>query len=84
MTPLKTKYAGTITGFDFHGTSVDVAIDPNEMLGMGEDDEAAMKAATLQRWKTAWTQTHPHAHATVRIRLIDFQGTPYYKAAANV
>ena len=84
MTPLKTKYPDAVVGFDFHGTSVDVSIDPNGMIAMGEDDEAAMKAAALQRWKGAWTQTHPRAHATLQVRLIDFRGTPYYKTSAKV
>ena len=83
MGQLKTKYPDVVMGFDFHGTAVDVSIDPNGMIALGEDDEAAMKAAALQRWKTTWIQTHPGAHATVTVHLIDFRGKPYYSASTK-
>lgn len=78
MDQLKTKYPDVVMGFDFHDAAVDVSIDPNGMIALGEDGEAAMKAQILQRWKAAWLQTHPGAHTTVTVHLIDFRGKPYY------
>lgn len=84
MGALKTQYPDVVTGFDFHGNAVDVSVDPDALLSMDEDAEAALKAASLERWKTAWTQTHKGAHATITLRLIDYRGNRYYNASAKV
>ncbi len=71
---LQNTYAGTIVGFDFHGTTVDVSVDLNQLYSISEDDENALKAATLRAWRSAWLQTHPRRHAALTVRFIDFRG----------
>ena len=83
MAPLKTKYPTVVTGYDFKGTTVDISVDPNELLQLGEDEQAAMEAAALDRWKSTWHATHS-GHAVVTVRLIDFRGTPWSKKSARV
>ena len=71
---LQNAYSGTIVGFDFHGTTVDVSVDLNQLYSISEDNENALKAATLRAWRSAWLQTHPHQHAALTVRFIDFRG----------
>jgi len=71
---LQKTYSGVIVGFDFHGTTVDVSVDLNQLYSISEDDENALKAATLRAWRWAWLQTHPHQHAALTVRFIDFRG----------
>lgn len=83
MTPLKDHYPDVVTGFDFHGNSVDVSVDPNGEMDLDDDKDAAMKAEALRRWRAAWTQTHPGAHGTLTVRVIDFRGTLYWKGTVH-
>jgi len=78
MAPLKAAYPGAVMGFDFHGPVVDVSIDMNGLEDLDDDTEAAMKKAAVTRWRSAWIATHPRQHATLTIRLIDFQGRPEF------
>ncbi len=84
MAQVKTKYPDVVEGFDFKGNALDVSIDANGLVSMDEDAEDALKADVAKRWRMAWAATHPGAHGTITLRLIDFRGTPYYKAAIRV
>lgn len=79
MTPLKDHYPDVVMGFDFHGNSVDVSVDVNSENDMDDSKDAAMKAEALRRWRSAWMQTHPGAHGTLTVRILDFRGTVYWK-----
>jgi hypothetical protein len=83
MTPLKTQYPDVIMGFDFHGTSVDVSVDINAMDQMDDDKEDAMRAAALRDWRNAWLQAHPHGHAKLTMRIINFRGVQESKREIN-
>jgi hypothetical protein len=74
LNPIEVKYNGIITGFDFQGALVDVSVDLEQLQSMDVDREDRMKAEMLRRWRTTWIATHPHRHATVTVRFIDFRG----------
>jgi len=74
MAPLKAAYPDVVMGFDVHGSAVDVSIDLNGMVSMDEDAEAAMKTQAVKQWRTAWLASHPHQHAMLTLRFIDFKG----------
>ena len=75
LAPLKQTYSGTVMGFDFQGdTTLIVSIDIQNYIGMDDDASTAMKRAIYEAWRSAWGAAHPHQHAIVRVRLIDFVG----------
>jgi hypothetical protein len=78
LSPLKSHYPDVVMGFDIHGPRVDVSIDSNGLISMDEDKEDAMKAEALKLWRDAWRAAHPHEHANLTVRLIDFQGNPQF------
>ena len=84
LAPLKSQYPDVVMGFDVHGPSVDMSIDLNGLLGMDEYKEDAMKTEALSRWRTAWTSAHPHQHAQLTVRIIDFQGHPQFRETTKV
>ncbi|MHB8145855.1 MAG: hypothetical protein ACYDGM_01165 [Vulcanimicrobiaceae bacterium] len=71
---LQQSYGTTIMGFDIHGTTVNVGVDLNQIYSMSEDDQNALEAAALRTWRAAWLQAHPHRHALLTTRFIDFHG----------
>jgi hypothetical protein len=84
LAPLKTKYPDVVMGFDVHGPGVDISIDLNGLISMDEPKEDAMKSEALTRWRDAWTAAHPHEHATLTVRFIDFKGNPESKQTVKV
>ncbi len=74
MTPLHTRYADVVMGFDFHGPSVDVSIDANALESTDDSVVDAMKSEALRRWRATWLDANPGHHALLTVRLIDFRG----------
>ncbi|HTU69780.1 MAG TPA: hypothetical protein VMF11_05615 [Candidatus Baltobacteraceae bacterium] len=74
LAPLKARYPDIVTAFNLHGTRLDIAIDANGYIATGDDAVARFKKAASQDWKQAWSGAHPHQHATLTVRLIDFIG----------
>lgn len=75
MAPLKSRYSGLVMGFDVHPpTTLVVSIDLQQYIETDDDTIAAMKRDALAHWRSAWIAAHPHAHATLTVRFIDFIG----------
>jgi len=75
LAPLKQRYSGVIVGFDFAGpATLIVSLDIQAYIGTDDDTILAMKRDVLTRWRDAWTAGHPHRHATLHARWIDFVG----------
>jgi hypothetical protein len=75
VAPLKTQYSGVVMGFDIRQPdTLIVSLDLQSYLDMDDDAVAAMEATALRRWRSAWESSHPHAHARLRVRFIDFIG----------
>lgn len=83
MTSLKTQNPDIIMGFDFHGSGVDVSIDVNQFVTLDPDDEAALEADALKRWRTVWIASHPRQHAKLTLRFLDFRGRVQYRGSAK-
>jgi hypothetical protein len=85
VAPLKTKFSGVVMGFDIRpATTLIVSLDAQQYYYMEDDDIAAMKRAALARWRSAWTSSHPHAHAVLTVRFIDFVGHKIGTETTNV
>ena len=84
VAPLKRQYKDVITGVEVKDRTLIVYVDPNAMISMDEDAEAAMKADALERWKAAWSSTHPHRHATLRLSVRDYFGRALSTSSATV
>jgi hypothetical protein len=84
MTPLKQHYPGAVMGFDFHGPVVDVSVDLNGMMDLSDDEDAALKAEAVKRWRAAWEQTHPKQHAVLTVRILDFRGNVNWKRTIRI
>lgn len=80
MQPLKTHYPDVVMGFDFHGTTADVSVDLNEEIQMDDSTEAAMRAEAVRDWREAWMRAHPHQHARLLLRILDFRGNVTWKS----
>ncbi len=75
LAPLKKAYPDVITAFNMKGTNqLDIAIDANGYISTGDDDIAKLKARVSHDWRAAWSQAHPHQHALLTVRLVDFMG----------
>jgi hypothetical protein len=75
VAPLKAQYSGVVMGFDIRPPeTLIVSLDLQSYLDMDDDDAAAMQRTTLLRWRSAWKSGHPHAHAVLHVRFIDFIG----------
>jgi hypothetical protein len=75
MAPLKHQYPDVVMGFDVRPQStLIVSVDLQHYIDDDDDTIAAMKRDALARWRAAWVAAHPHAHATLRVRFIDFIG----------
>lgn len=84
MAPLKTKYKDVITGTEIRDRTLVIYVEPNAMYSMDEDAEAAMKADALQRFKAAWTRTHPHTHGVLRLDVRDYFGREIGTSSTSV
>lgn len=84
MQPLKTHYPDVVMGFDFHGTAVDVSVDVNEEIQMDDQAEDAMRAEAVRAWREAWLHAHPHQHARLSLRFLDFRGNTGWKSTTSV
>lgn len=74
VTALKQKYP-VLAGFDIRPeTTLIVSVDLQNYIEMDDADIPPMQRAVLARWRDAWSAAHPHAHATLHVRFIDFIG----------
>jgi hypothetical protein len=84
VTPLKQTYP-VLAGFEIRPeTTLIVSLDLQKYIEMEDDEIAAMKRATLERWRSAWSAAHPHAHALLEVRFIDFIGRKVGTETAKV
>ncbi len=75
VAPLRTQYSGVVMGFDIRSpNTLIVSLDLQSYLDMDDDAVAAMQRDVLRRWRAAWSAAHPHAHAAIHVRFIDFIG----------
>ena len=75
LAPLKQAYPSVVMGFDLRGDStLIVSLDLQSYDEMDDDDATAMLRSAAERWKSAWLQAHPHGHAVLHVRFIDFIG----------
>jgi hypothetical protein len=75
LAPLKQHYPAVVMGFDVqHDTTLVVSLDLQQYIEMDDDAVDALKGAALTRWVAVWRGAHPHAHATLHVRFIDFVG----------
>lgn len=72
LAPLKAKYPDIVTAFDITGNRLDLAIDANGYIQTGDDKIDRFKADAANAWRTAWMKAHPHRHAMLTVRLMDF------------
>ena len=81
LAPLKTKFPGVLTGFDVSkDTTLIVAVDVQAIIDSMEDsDQQGMKAMVLDKWRDAWRAAHPHQHAKLTVRFIDYHGNKVFE-----
>lgn len=84
MTPLQSKYSNVVMGYDFHGPTVDVSVDLQAYTEMDDFAVDALSARTLRAWVRAWRSAHPHDHATLTVRFLDFRANLITKESARV
>jgi hypothetical protein len=72
---LKQRYPDVVVGFDLRlKDTVIISLNLQNYIQMDDDAVIALKRDALERWRTAWTAQHPHQHAVLHVRLIDFIG----------
>jgi hypothetical protein len=75
VAPLRQQYSGLVAGFDIRPqNTLIVSLDLQQYIETDDDVIAAMKRATLARWRAAWIAAHPHEHGLLTVRFIDFIG----------
>ncbi len=75
VAPLKQQYSGLVAGFDIRpANTLIVSLDLQQYIETDDDVIAAMKRAAVGRWRAAWIAAHPHEHAVLTVRFIDFIG----------
>lgn len=75
VAPLKQQYPDVVMGFEIRPqTTLIVSLDLQHFIEMDDDVVSAMKRDGLARWRSAWSAAHPHAHALLHVRFIDFIG----------
>jgi hypothetical protein len=74
LQPLKTQYPDIVSAFNLFGTRLDIAIDANGYISTGDNDVDKFKALAIRDWRSAWIAAHPHEHAELTLRLVDFIG----------
>lgn len=84
LAPLKTQYPDIVVAFDMKGpTQLDISIDANGYISTGDNDVDKFKALAIRDWRSAWIAAHPHEHATLTLRLVDFMGRTWATEHAN-
>jgi hypothetical protein len=83
LAPLKAKFPGVLTGFDVTSdTTLVVSVDVQAIIDTMEDsDQQGMKAIVVDKWRDAWRAAHPHQHATLNVRFIDYRGNKVFEEA---
>lgn len=85
VAPLKQRYAGIVMGFDIKpATTLVVSLDLQAYTDADDDTVAALKRDALVRWRTVWAAAHPHDHAALEVRFIDFIGRKVATETATV
>lgn len=75
VAPLKRAYPGIVMGFDIRDPkTLIVSLDLQQYIEADDDVIAAMKRDGLASWRSAWLAGHPHEHAVLHVRFIDFIG----------
>jgi hypothetical protein len=75
MMPLKRQYSDVVMGFDVRPqTTLIVSVDLQQYIETDDETIAAIQRDALARWRAAWIAAHPHQHAVLRVRFIDFIG----------
>jgi hypothetical protein len=75
LASLKQQYPEVVMGFDIQPeNTLVVSLDLQHYIEMDDDVVAAMKRNSLSRWRSAWSAAHPHVHALLHVRFIDFIG----------
>ena len=75
MAPLRQRYPDLVAGFEIRpATTLIVSLDLQNYIEADDSEIAAMKRSALERWRTVWAGAHPHRHAVLEIRFIDFIG----------
>jgi hypothetical protein len=75
VTSLKHRYPDLISGFEIRPEeTLIVSLDLQQYIEADDDRIAAMKHDTLAGWRAAWSAQHPHVHALLHVRFIDFIG----------
>jgi hypothetical protein len=75
LAALKRQYPDVVMGFDLrHDDTLIVSLDLQHYIEMDDDAVAALKRDSLARWRAAWVAQHPHEHAVLHLRFIDFIG----------
>ncbi len=74
LAPLKAKYPDIVVAFAPVGTRLDISIDANGYISTGDDAVAAFKTRASHDWRNAWIAAHPHQHALLTVRMVDFIG----------
>lgn len=85
LAPLKAHYSDVVMGFDVKPeTTLIVSVDLQHYIDTDDDTLAAMRKEALARWRAIWRARHPHAHALVHVRFIDFIGRLVAQESAPV
>jgi len=75
LAALKRQYPDVVMGFDLrHDDTLIISLDLQQYIAMDDDAIAALKRASLARWRSAWIAEHPHEHAVLQLHFIDFIG----------
>jgi hypothetical protein len=75
MMPLKRQYSDVVMGFDVHPqTTLIVSVDLQQYIETDDETIAAIRRDAVGRWRAAWIAAHPHQHAILHVRFIDFIG----------
>ena len=85
LAPLKLKFPGVLTGFDIRNdTTLIVAVDVQTIIDSMEDsDQQGMKSIVVDTWRDAWRAQHPHQHATLTVRFIDYRGNKVFDGSTG-
>lgn len=85
MNALKARYPSIVMGFDVHGgTTLVLSIDLQTYIGTDDDTIDRLKRDALADWRAAWLSQHPHEHAIVQVRFIDFIGRKVAEESARI
>jgi hypothetical protein len=85
LAQLKRQYPDVVAGFDLHPeNTIIISLDLQRYIEMDDDAVAALKRDALARWRSAWIAQHPHEHAVLHVRFIDFIGRKVADEATKV